>query len=63
MNKFLEILVGLVLVIAPILVVLNVPLFYNWGPAAVEFLKGGVVVCIVIVGLIFLILGISDLKG
>lgn len=63
MNKFIEILIGLILIIAPILIVLNAPVFYNWGVAAVEFLKGGIIVGIVIVGLIFLILGISDLRS
>jgi hypothetical protein len=63
MNKFIEILIGLILIVAPILVVLNVPLFFSWGPATVEFLKGGVVVFIVIVGLVFLFLGISDMRS
>ncbi len=60
MNKWLEILVGLVLVIAAI-----VPawvLFPSWGQAALAFLKGGIVWAVIMIGLLFLMLGISDLR-
>ncbi len=60
MNKWIEILLGLALVIASI---------YAWGmnlwgvgSAALEFLKGGVVWMVIMAGLLFLLLGISDLK-
>ncbi|MEM4152669.1 MAG: hypothetical protein QXK80_00920 [Candidatus Pacearchaeota archaeon] len=63
MNKWIEILLGIILIVLPILIVTSVPLFYSWGIAALEFLKGGIVVFIVLFGIIFLIIGISDLKG
>lgn len=63
MNKWLELLIGLVLIIVPILIVNLVPIFYSWGAAALEFLKGGVVVLLIMIGIIFVILWISDLKG
>lgn len=63
MNKWLEILIGLILIVVPILLVTSVPLFYSWGIAALEFLKGGVVIVLVLIGALFVILGISDLKG
>ena len=60
MNKFVEIIVGLLLLIIPI---------YGWivnlwgfGDAALVFLKGGIVWVLIMVGLLFLILGISELK-
>jgi hypothetical protein len=60
MNKWLEILIGLVLIIIAI---------YAWGinilgvgTAALELLKGGILWIIILVGAIFLLLGISDLK-
>ena len=56
----MELLVGLILVIAPI---------YAWianiwlvGDAALVLFKGGVVWMLILVGLLFLLLGISDLK-
>lgn len=62
MNKWLEILAGLVLVIAAIVAwALNKP--WGIGTAALEFLKGGIVWFIVLIGLLFLVLGISDLKN
>jgi hypothetical protein len=60
MNKWLEILVGLVLVIAAVVGWVTLP---SWGAAALAFLKGGIVWLVILVGLLFLMLGISDLKG
>jgi len=62
MNKWLEILLGLILVIVPIILALPGMFFASWGIAALEFIKGGVVVVLVLLGLLFLMLGISDLK-
>jgi len=61
MNKWSEILVGLILIIAAVLA-----WGYNlwgFGVAALEFLKGGIVWFVILIGLLFLLLGISDLKG
>ena len=60
MNKWFEILAGLILITLSI---------YFWGmdifgvgTAAVEFLKGGIVWFIILVGIVLILLGISDLK-
>jgi len=63
MNKWIELLLGIILVLIPIFVVTSVPTFVSWGKAALEFIKGGIVVLLVFVGIVLLILGISDLKG
>lgn len=60
MNKWLEILVGLIFVIAA--VVAWATNFWGMGEAALAFLKGGIVWFVVLLGLLFLMLGISDLK-
>ena len=60
MNKWAEIFFGLVLVIGAILGWAFLP--GNWGEAALQFLKGGIVWIVIFVGLLFLMLGISDLK-
>lgn len=60
MNKWLEILLGLILFIVPI-----ISWVYNWlgfGESALIFLKGGLVWLIIIIGFLFIMLGISDLK-
>jgi hypothetical protein len=65
MNKWFEILAGLVLLIASVLVWAFSPNwgdFWNFGTAAWEFLKGGLLWLVILVGLLFLMLGISDLK-
>ena len=59
MNKWLEILLGLILVIAA---VVGWVIFPSWGAAALTVLKGGIVWLVVLVGLLFLLLGISDLR-
>ena len=59
MNKWLELLVGLILVIAPIALAIS---YSSWGQAALSFIKGGLVVFFVLIGLLFIMLGISDLK-
>jgi len=59
MNKWLELLVGLILVI---LAVLAWALYPSWGAAALTVLKGGIVWLVILIGLLFLMLGISDLK-
>ena len=60
MNKILEILIGLLLLLVPI---------YAWivnlmgaGDAALTVLKGGIVWILLLIGAILLIIGISDLK-
>ena len=60
MNKWLELLLGLILLVGAV---------YAWGmdtygfgTAALEFLKGGLVWFVIMIGLMFLLLGISDLK-
>ena len=64
MNKWIEILFGLILVVGAIIIA-----FYSqawarwnfWSPAWVV-LKGGFFWFVVMIGLLFLMLGISDLK-
>ena len=66
MNKWVEILIGLILVIAAAIVWAVSPQwgdFLNFGNAAWEFLKGGIIWFVILIGLLFLMLGISDLRG
>ena len=66
MNKWLEIFFGLILVVASIYVSwgINYPLgWHNFGTAAIQVLKGAIVWVVILVGLLFVMLGISDLKG
>ncbi|MDP1729496.1 MAG: hypothetical protein Q8L27_04805 [archaeon] len=62
MNKWLEILLGLILVIAPIIEWIANYTGLSLGAAALTVLKGGIVWGVVLLGLLFLMLGISDLK-
>jgi hypothetical protein len=64
MNKWAEIILGLILIIVAVLVWAYSYQwgFWNFGAAAWEFLKGGVIWFVIMIGLLFLMLGISDLK-
>jgi hypothetical protein len=60
MNKWIEILTGLILLVVGI---------YSWGTnlwgfgdAALSLLKGGIIWLVLFAGFILIILGISDLK-
>jgi hypothetical protein len=60
MNKWLEILLGLIFLNGAIVVwAFN---FLGFGEAALSFLKGGLVWFVVLIGLVLIMLGISDLK-
>jgi len=66
MNKWLEILLGLILVnVAIYLWVSSSQLgnFWDFGNAAWILLKGGILWGIIFAGIVFVILGISDLKN
>jgi hypothetical protein len=60
MNKWLELLLGLIFVIGAIYGAWTA--LPTWGAAAVEFLKGGIVWFAILIGALFIMLGISDLK-
>ncbi|MBI2629697.1 hypothetical protein HYW76_01220 [Candidatus Pacearchaeota archaeon] len=61
MNKWIELLLGLILVIVPIYVAWSMKL-YGLGSAAIVVLKGGIIWAIIGIGLLLILLGISDLK-
>jgi hypothetical protein len=61
MNKLIELLVGLVLLLVPIYAWITN--FWNVGEAATMFFKGGLVWLLLLIGAVFILVGISDLKG
>jgi hypothetical protein len=67
MNKWTELLLGLILLIGAILIAFYSQTWvwkvsWNFWHAAWIFLKGGIFWFIVMIGLLFIMLGISDLK-
>jgi hypothetical protein len=61
MNKWLELLVGLILVIVPF--VLATIVWPSWWNASLVVLQGTIFWALVGLGALFILLGISDLKG
>jgi len=62
MNKWLKILLGLILIVIPLYLILPTSPLETWGIAALELIKGGVTIFVLIAGIVFVVLGISDLK-
>ena len=67
MNKWFELLAGLVLIIIPMYVGFYSASWFgaswNFWTAAGEFFKGAVFWFVVMIGVLFVLLGISDIKG
>jgi hypothetical protein len=60
MNKWLQILAGLILLLGGIFVWgMN---FFSFGTSALTLLKGGIMWVVLFLGLILLVLGINNLK-
>lgn len=59
LKGFFKIIVGILLVIIALLVAIS---FKSWGQATLELIKGGIILAIIFVGLIFLMLGFTDIK-
>jgi len=62
MNKWLELMLGLILVIGTIALVFPGMPLAEWGSSALVVLKGGLVWLVALIGLILIILGISEIK-
>jgi len=67
MNKWTELLVGLILVLGAIIISFYSSSWFgeswNFWNAAGTFFKGGLFWLITMIGVLFILLGISDLKG
>ncbi len=62
MNKWLELLVGLILVVGAIALVFPGMPLASWGKDALVLLKGGITWIVLLAGLVLIILGISEMK-
>lgn len=62
MNKWTELFVGLILIVVAVAEWGLNSTGLDFGVAALEVLKGGVVWFVIMMGLLFIMLGISDLK-
>ncbi len=63
MNKWLELLIGIILVVIPILAAVFDWFSINLGQATLDFIKGGIVIVVILIGILLVVLGISDIKG
>ncbi len=54
--------IGIVLVLFAVYAVLPVPWSLQWWPEVIQFLKGGVPILAVFIGLIAFFVGVADIK-
>ena len=62
MNKFLTILIGLILIVIPIAEWIANWTGANFGTAALTFLQGGIMWLLILIGAVSLLIGLSSLK-
>ena len=62
MNKIIKILIGLALVVVPLYLIFPGSCMHSWGIAALDLIKGGITILVLLIGIILIVLGISDLK-
>ena len=60
MNKWLELILGVILVVVPVVLAVS---YSTIGAAALSFLIGGLVIGVVLVGVMLIMLGISDITA
>jgi hypothetical protein len=63
MKKILKILVGLILLAGTIFFASQEQYLLSWGKAAIVLIKGGLTILIPLIGLILIVMGISELKN
>jgi len=63
MNKWLELILGLILLVGVVALVFPGMPLQSWGLAAWTVLKGALTWIVALAGLILIILGISEIKG
>lgn len=63
MNKGLKIILGLLLIVVPLYLIMPGMVIESWGRAAWEFLKGAITLLVILVGLILVVMGISELRN
>ena len=63
MKKILKVMLGLILLAGTIFFVSQEQYLLSWGKAAIIMIKGGITIIVPLIGLILIIMGISELKN
>lgn len=62
MKQILKVLMGLILLAGTIFFVSQEQYLLSWGQAALSLIKGGLTILVPLIGLILIVMGISELK-
>ncbi len=63
MNKWIKIILGLLILVLSLYLILPGMPLSHWGLAAWELIKGGITILVVLIGLILIVMGIEDLRN
>ena len=58
-RTLFKVVLGLILILVPIYVALT---YSGWGRATISFIQGGIIIFVILIGLIIVLLGLSELK-
>jgi hypothetical protein len=61
MNKWLKIIIGTIIFAGVLALVLPSMPLASWGIAALDLIKGGITLLVLLIGIILIVLGISEL--
>ncbi len=62
MNKVLKIILGLLLILGSFALILPGFPLESWGNAALNLIKGGIILLVILAGIILLVIGLIELK-
>jgi hypothetical protein len=62
MKKLLKIIAGLLFTAGPLCLILPGMPMASWGEAALELIKGGTTIVVILIGLAIIAMGFSELK-
>ena len=62
-KSLLKILIGLIILIVPLYLIFPGMPLETWGNAVLELIKGGITFVVLLIGIILILLGLTDIKN
>jgi hypothetical protein len=62
MNKWIKLVLGILIFLAVVVLILPSMPLESWGRATIDLIKGGLALLIMLIGISLIIIGITELK-